>query len=348
MIRIYKCPSCGSYRVYSGKAGKMVCVHCGAEAAVETVEQNALQGKDLAVGPEGADMSGSGAVELKCPSCGVTLFANDNYTAATICPACSQATLIESRLSGEFKPKYVIPFVLDKKEAKEAFKAWSKKGRLTPGSFRTDANLDKLKGVYVPAWFYTYTVNMAMSLDAEKKKTTKSGGVETTTKETYLVDLKTQATYEKVPYNADELLPNASLEVIEPYDYSKLTEFALPYLSGFFAEKYHFTAEELSERVKEALKADLAEATKKEAGSFDSLTERDVQVGFMDGKTEYVYLPVWMLQYEYGRKKFPLYMNGQTGKIDGSLPVSRLKVLLIFGIVFAAVLVALILLGRFC
>ncbi|MBR4768325.1 MAG: hypothetical protein IK088_05030, partial [Lachnospiraceae bacterium] len=239
-------------------------------------------------------------------------------------------------------------FVLDKKEAKEAFKAWSRKGRLTPGSFRTDANLDKMKGVYVPAWFYTYTVNMAMSLDAEKKKTTKSGGVETTTKETYLVELKTQATYEKVPFSAAESLPAQSLEVIEPYDYTKLVDFALPYLSGFFAEKYHFTAEELSERVKEALKADLMEATKKEAVGYDSLTERDVQAGFMDGKTEYVYLPVWMLQYEYGRKKFPLYMNGQTGKIDGTLPVSRLKVLVIFGIVFAVVLIALILLGRFC
>ncbi len=349
MIKIYKCPGCGFNLIYSGSAKKMTCSHCGREAAVEEVQANEAMGQNVMQGPEEIDTAGTGVTELRCPSCGVSLFTSgDTHTAATVCPACGQAALIESRVEGAFRPKYVIPFTMDKKQAKEAFKAWSKKGRLTPSSFRTEATLDKMKGIYVPAWFFTYTVNMALRLDAEKRSVKKSGNAEITTVENYTVALKTNATYERVPYNADETVPNEAMQILEPYDYTALTEFALPYLSGFFAERYHFNADELSERVKASLQEDLEELSKAELTGYDQMTVTDRDTEFTDENVEYVLLPVWMLQYEYGRKKFPIYMNGQTGKIDGTLPVSKGKVLLVFAIVFAVVLLALIILGRVC
>lgn len=345
MIRIYKCPGCGFNLVYSGKSGAMVCSHCDTKLSVAEVEAAANDGRNLMTGPEFTD-DGTGKKELHCPSCGVTMFTGeDANTSATVCGSCDQPSIIESRLNGEYRPKYIIPFAFDKKQAKEKFKAWSKKGKLTPSSFRTDATLDKMKGVYIPAWFFSYTVDVAMTIEAEKKKTEKSASGEITTEEEFLINLETEAVYERVPFTAEETVTQEKLEILEPYDYSALTDFALPYLSGYFAEKFHFTADELEEKVKDSLKKDLEEQTKAGVTGYDSLKVRESNAFFRDRNVEYVLLPVWVLRYEYGRKKFPIFMNGQSGKIDGKLPVSMGKVLLLFGIVFAVVLLALLIIG---
>ena len=42
-------------------------------------------------------------------------------------------------------------------------------------------------------------------------------------------------------------------------------------------------------------------------------------------KTEYVLLPVWIINYEYKGEHYRFAMNGQTGKTVGVLPVSKAK-----------------------
>ncbi|MBO4411585.1 MAG: hypothetical protein J5794_05315 [Lachnospiraceae bacterium] len=346
MVRIFKCPTCGSALEYDGSQEMMICPHCASKQSVQTTELFESQGLNTVSGPEFQDYSGAGLKELHCPSCGATLLqAKDEHTAAMKCPFCLNPVLIESRLTGEFKPKYVLPFKLNKKQAKEAFKKWAKKGRLTPSSFKTDATLDQSQGLYVPSWLYTYTLNNAMTLAGEKVKREKVGNDEIVTTESYEIELTTEGTYERVPFNAEETVPHEVMEVLEPFDYTTLTEFALPYLSGYLAEKYHFSAAELSEKVKEALKEDMIAVSKDQITDFDKLEVRSDNVQFFTDSVEYVMLPVWMLNYQYGAKKYPLFMNGQTGKIHGKLPVSVGKVALLFGIVFAVIFLLLLILG---
>ena len=44
----------------------------------------------------------------------------NKHTAATACPFCDNPVLIPSRFSGDLRPDLVIPFRLDKEQAKAA------------------------------------------------------------------------------------------------------------------------------------------------------------------------------------------------------------------------------------
>ena len=53
-------------------------------------------------------------------------------------------------------------------------------------------------------------------------------------------------------------------------------------------------------------------------------------------KVRYAMFPVWLLRYEYGGKVYEFAINGQTGAVSGSYPISLPKVILLFATVFTA------------
>ncbi len=58
-------------------------------------------------------------------------------------------------------------------------------------------------------------------------------------------------------------------------------------------------------------------------------------------------LPVWILVYLYNNKAFRVIINGQTGKIRGSKPVSKLKVILtILGVLAVGAAIFLLATGK--
>ena len=77
--------------------------------------------------------SESGVKAYNCPSCGAELICDDT-TAATSCPYCDNPTIIPSSLSGSLKPDAIVPFKLDKEQAKKAFRSHLKGKRLLRGS----------------------------------------------------------------------------------------------------------------------------------------------------------------------------------------------------------------------
>ena len=64
-------------------------------------------------------------ISYKCQNCGAEIVA-DEQTAATFCVYCGNTAILKSKLSGNFKPDYIIPFKIEKERAIEAFKDLSK------------------------------------------------------------------------------------------------------------------------------------------------------------------------------------------------------------------------------
>ncbi len=42
---------------------------------------------------------------------------------------------------------------------------------------------------------------------------------------------------------------------------------------------------------------------------------------------DYALMPVWVYEYEYGGETYIFYVNGQTGKIVGKMPLSKPKMI---------------------
>ena len=111
MVITYKCPNCGAGLEFDSEKQMLVCVHCGTEKSVEEMEQ--MEQKESKSASQTNDFK-----MFHCPVCGAEIL-TDEHTSATFCSYCGSTALIESRLTDELAPAYVIPFQINREQAKE-------------------------------------------------------------------------------------------------------------------------------------------------------------------------------------------------------------------------------------
>lgn len=238
----YKCPNCGAAMEFDSTAQKLKCPSCQMEMDVQDYEKqyghlysDAEAGGNTQTDTQSAqseEQKGKGSMNMKvyhCQSCGAELLA-DEYTSATICSFCGNPSLVEDRLSGEFSPSSVIPFQIDREAAKKMYKSWVKKGLLTPKTLSTESTIEKISGVYVPFWLYDFDAETEMTAKAEKIRTERHGDTEYTYTDHFHVYRDVEAQFEKVPADASEKMDDDTMDKLEPFDYTALKPFAMPYL----------------------------------------------------------------------------------------------------------------------
>lgn len=226
---IYKCPNCGAAMEFDSDTQKLGCKRCGTQIDVETYE------KDSAASGEHREKVPNMKI-YNCQSCGAQLVA-DEYTSATFCSYCGNPTLVEDRLQGEFKPQLIIPFKINKEQAVDIYRKWLKKGPLTPKELSTSSTIEKISGVYVPFWLYSYNARTQMNAHANKVRTTRRGDTEYTYTDHFDVYRDVHAEFDRIPADASEKMPDRQMDMLEPYDYSDIEGFAMPYLSGYLDRK---------------------------------------------------------------------------------------------------------------
>lgn len=194
--------------------------------------------------------------------------------------------------------------------------------------------MDKVTGVYVPYWLYSYSCEADIFAEGTRTRIMEGQKERVIMTDHFNVQRTSSAQYRGLPYEASTKIPEETMAVLEPFDYDKLTDFSFPYLAGFQAEKYHFPASEMQERAREAVRQDLINAAVADIDGYESVSLLNANVRFLQEQADYALLPVWTLNYEYMGKNYPLYMNGQSGEIDGELPTSKFKLFLRFAIAF--------------
>lgn len=337
MVRSYQCSGCGSAILYNPGTNENICPKCGKKEPISALNANLLNGTFAGkIGPESSDTSGTGAGTVKCPACGGPL-PTDTFTSATVCSYCGSSAIVESQLEGDYRPSRIVPFAFGKAEAQKKFRAWSKKGKLTPTEFKSNAIMDRVKATYVPFWLFDYEVDVDMVAKAEKHRKEKNGNVEREITENYDVQRNTTAKYTMVPYAASGDMPAEAMACVEPYDYKPIDEFSMPYLNGFTAEKYVRTDIDMRAEVRKELEEVAYDVTEDTIDGYDKVEVTAKSAVFRQERTEFVLMPAYSLDYTYGGKKFPIYMNGQTGKISGKLPTSKGKGFAYFAIAFGIV-----------
>lgn len=277
----------------------------------------------------------------KCPSCGAEIVTDDNTT-ATFCSFCGNPTMMEDRMDGVRRPSRVIPFMLDRNAAVQNFRDWTKKGVLTPKMFRTKATIDKLTGMYVPFWLYDYDADIRMTARTTKTRRTRRGNTETIYTDHFLVNRHIRVDYDKLPADASEKMDDDLMDTLEPFEYDKLKDFNMGYLSGYFAEKYDYTAQDMKNRIETRVKDYGDDAAKSTILGYETIVPISTNYKLKCTNTEYVMMPVWMLNYRWKGKLETVAINGETGKRAGTLPTSGGRVAAwwagisgtLFGIIF--------------
>jgi len=259
-----------------------------------------------------------------CPSCAGELV-GDAKTASTRCPYCGNPTVISSRLSGMFKPDFVIPFRLDKQAAKQGFADKLKGKRLLPKNFANQSVLDEMVGSYVPFWLFDAQAKANGAWRATRTKSWSDRHFRYTRTDHFQLRRAGEAVFTQVPVNACTKMQGEYMDAIEPFDYSGMQPFHMTYLSGYLADKYDITAEQSRPRVEQraAQSMDGALTQSSGGGNYNSIQKEGGQAWLAQAKASYALMPVWNLNARYGNKTYRFAMNGQTGKFVGELPIDK-------------------------
>lgn len=311
---IFKCKNCGGNMVYSPKEGSMYCPYCEGTESWEQVDS-----PDVGI--------------TACPSCYGQLELDD-YDSATKCPYCDNYIIVNERVEGQYRPQKMIRFLLGKESCKQSIREKFKKHKFLPVDFLSEVRLNSMEGSYVPFWFYDYETEASLVAEGTKVKSWISGNMMHTETSYYEVSRQMDIPYDMIPADASYKMPDPVMDLMAPYDYTKLEDFEPRYLSGFLAERYNMPAEEIEHRAKARMEKSARSLLKASAEGYKNL--RPISENIQTKSVEYTYglLPVWRYDYLYHGKNYPFYVNGQTGKIVGEVPVSTSKRIIYTGTVF--------------
>jgi hypothetical protein len=146
-----------------------------------------------------------------------------------------------------------------------------------------------------------------------------------------------------IPMDGSTKMDNVIMESIEPFDMNEAVDFNTAYLSGFLADKYDVEAKDGEERIRQRVDETLDALMKPSMAGYSSVITSAKQLHVQHNKAKYVLFPVWMLHTKYKGKTYVFAMNGQTGKMTGTLPIDSGRQWAYFGGVSAAATVAAIL-----
>ena len=342
---IYKCPNCGAVLEYDAAKALMSCDHCHSTFTPAQAEQaQAYDGKFEQVAPTQADLEFESQVNAySCQSCGAEIIADAN-TSATFCPYCGAAAIIPAQLSGIYRPAAIIPFKISKEEAQTAFRKWCHNGRFTPKDFAAPQEMEKLTGIYVPFWLFDCTIEGALIGRGTRVSSYVVGHYLYQNTKQFLIRRRAALQYDKVPADGSERMDDDMMDKLEPYDYNELTDFEMPYLAGYEAEKYDRTPHEVFTRIRSRLDDFTQDRVSQSVIGFNSVTNIQRRNFYTANNATYTLLPVWVHRYRYNDQVYQFSMNGQTGKVVGTPPQDRRRILLHF-LKYAAAAMAVLFIG---
>ncbi len=325
----YKCPCCDAGLAFGQDDQNLVCAYCDNSFDLETVrayneQRNKSDSSTVTWDSEQSQtMSDQETQQLQgfvCPSCGGKLM-TDHQTAATFCPYCGNPAVLPDRVSGVLRPDGVIPFQTGKEDAEAAFLKLCKGKPLLPKFFSARQQVEKITGIYVPFWLYDCSSDFSGSYKATRIHTWSDRDYNYTKTDHFLLNRKAGAAFSGIPMDASSKMDDSFMESIEPYDYSQIKPFHTAYLSGFLADKYDVEAAAGEDRIRQRVGSTMDDLLQPTFLGFSSVVPTSRQLSVEQSKARYILLPVWILNTRYKDKLYTFAMNGQTGKMTGSLPI---------------------------
>ena len=349
----YKCPNCGAEINFDPTLQKGKCDFCMSEFTVGDIERLNNENKDHITeeildeeyNDEWSNLEENTA-SYSCPRCGAEIVC-DKTTTATFCCYCHGPVVLNDKFKGEFKPSKVMPFKVNKETAIENFLKWSKKKWFLPKEFSSYKQLEKITGIYIPFWLVTSNVTGEMSARCKRINTWVSGDYRYTKTDVYHVYREANLNFNNVPHNASSKMDDNVMESIEPYDDRELKDFSIAYLPGFFSEKYDRGKEQVLPLIEGKIRMGTNDILRNSISGYSTVDIVGTNERFNKTSCQYALMPVWMMTDSSGDRNYIFAMNGQTGKVFGSLPVSKGKIAILFAIVFILVFLVVLIGGMF-
>jgi DNA-directed RNA polymerase subunit RPC12/RpoP len=337
-----KCVGCGGNLKFAPGTDHLNCEYCGAKneikptAGAETViEESDFETflNQAATSSDKQDIS-----TVKCENCGASTTLKPNVTSSS-CPYCDTALVIKNATTNSLiRPKYVLPFKIERKGANEAFIKWVESLWFAPGDLKKYAenSAEKLNGVYMPFWTYdtdtttrytglrgdyyyvteSYTDSQGKSQTRSVQKTRWSGASGTVNNN-----------FDDVLVCASRSLPEKLTRDLEPWDLPALAGYDDRYLSGFVTESYQVDLKAGFDTAKQVMAPTIRKTICSDiGGDVQQVTTQSSDYNNITFK--HILLPLWISAYRYNDKVYRFMINARTGEVQGERPWSTIKIVL--------------------
>ncbi|MCR5484504.1 MAG: hypothetical protein K6F09_02805 [Clostridiales bacterium] len=339
----YQCPNCGGAIRFDAAAQSFRCDSCGnvyTEAQLAGYDEaikNAEKASHYDWHSDGAEEELEGMKKYSCESCGAEIIADDT-TAASECPYCGNPIMMTGNLTGMSRPSRIIPFKLTQKQAMESLRSFCKGKKLLPKGFLSENRVKEIKGLYVPFWLFDCDANASIVYDATRVRTWSDSKYNYTETSHYDIYRSGSIGFADIPVDGSKKMDDTYMDGIEPFNYAEMREFNPAFLSGFVADKYDVSAEECFNRAEERVRKSTEDSFASTVNGYSTVIPKSTSIRTNNSSYKYAMMPVWMLNTKYRDKLYTFAVNGQTGRVSGTLPVDRTKFWLWFGGIAAAII----------
>lgn len=334
-IQEFKCPNCGGPVAFDVDSQKMHCDFCDIDFNIN--EEHSHEHHDHSQVEETKTEGGvfqqeksyytedetEGLRVYSCESCGGEII-GDESMAATSCPFCTNNVVIPSQFEGDLRPDYIIPFKLDKEDAKDALMKFYGGRRLLPKVFRDENKIEEIKGLYVPFWLFTGRSSADMSFQGTKVNMYSDGNYRYT--ETSIFDVQRGGTidFKYVPVDGSSKIDDILMESIEPFHFEEAVDFNTYYLPGFLADRYDVKSDVLIDIAEDRIKNSTIQAFENSVSGYSSLRQTGGDYNLGRVQVNYALAPVWFLTTKWNNQLYRFVMNGQTGAFVGDdMPIDN-------------------------
>ncbi len=351
---VNRCPRCGATEIQlRPSVGMLVCTFCRHEwaearldATVATSDVGSLTGTTVGSGAANIDASAAALITLKCGGCGAEVVINTAEQMGSRCHWCRHVLTVNEQIPNGAVPDAVLPFTLTHDQAVAKITEFASKRRMfADRTFLKEFTPENVVGVYMP--YMVIDANVSADVagfgEIQTRRYTKGSGDD---EETYY-DADIYAVDRHVDFTVDDLTIEASSEranmntsvntnniinTILPFDTENAVQWNANYLTGFTSEKRDQDVEHTTPELEHQL---LSIARAQVVGSLEAYDrgvrwERE-RIQVHGSRWLAMCLPVWLYSYyhEKGGSAMVHYIavNGRTGEVMGSVPVSNPRLL---------------------
>ncbi|HWQ36852.1 MAG TPA: zinc ribbon domain-containing protein [Blastocatellia bacterium] len=354
----YACPACGAEAHWNPAKQALVCPYCGTISPAKIDASGSIVEHDLARALRGIPDSERGwqaeKIQVRCQSCrAISVF--DPQRVAQRCDFCGSAQLVPyEQTKDAFTPESLLPVKISETQVREMIRRWYGNRWFAPNKLKNAAMTDQVHGIYLPYWTF--------DAQAHADWTAESGYYYYETE--YYTDNEGRQQSRQVQrirwqYSSgsldhffdDELVPASvgvdadKLRAIEPFPTAELVPYNAGYLAGWVVERYQIDLVAAAQHSREVMDAKLRSLC---AAQVPGDTHRNLQVDadYTAQTFKHILLPVWLLSYSYGARKFQVVINGYTGAIAGDYPKSWIKITLAILTALVIVLILALIFGN--
>jgi len=349
----HACPACGAQAEWNPGKQKLVCPYCGTESpyvidretgkAVENDLVKAL--RELPEEQRGWDTE---RLSVQCKSCrAVMVF--DPARVGQNCEFCGSPALVAyTEIKAPIRPQSLLPFKVPADRVRDDMRRWLSSHWLAPSRLGRASLIDTLRSLYIPYW--TFDANALCPWEADAgyyyyvNVPAQDAQGRTVMRQERRVRWEPASgeithTFDDEPVPGTHGIDLGLLRKVEPFPTQELVPYDTAFLSGHVVEHYQVVLLDAAGASKQQMREALEGLCAAEIPG-DTYRNLVIHPVYSHETFKHVLVPVWLLTYDYGPKKYQVVANGYTGKIAGDYPYSGWK---IFFLVAAIVVVLFVL-----